>query len=141
MSRAPVHVHSGVPTCMHAHHHSHANSLTLSTPPPPPASPACCQIKAWRAGHKRECVAKGAAEAMDSSRSAVQQAARPTSTLTADQRRLLTTLEGLEEEENWQGVVNPGGSCVTASYTTYASNTRISRTFTIGPSAPPFASD
>ena len=36
----------------------------------------------------------------------MQQAARPTSTLTADQRRLLTTLKGLEEEENWQGVVN-----------------------------------
>ena len=36
----------------------------------------------------------------------MQQAARPTSTLTADQLRLLTTLTGLEEEENWQGVVN-----------------------------------
>ena len=34
VSRAPVHVHSGVPTCMHTHHHSHANSLTLSTPTP-----------------------------------------------------------------------------------------------------------
>ena len=34
VSRAPVHVHSGVPTCMHTHHHSHANSLTLSTPIP-----------------------------------------------------------------------------------------------------------
>ena len=36
----------------------------------------------------------------------MQQAARPTSTPTADQLRLLTTLKGLEEEENWQGVVN-----------------------------------
>ena len=36
----------------------------------------------------------------------MQQAARPTSTLTADQCRLLTTLKGLEEEDNWQGVVN-----------------------------------
>ena len=36
----------------------------------------------------------------------MQQAARPTSTLTADQRRLLTTLKGLAREENWQGVVN-----------------------------------
>ena len=34
----------------------------------------------------------------------MQQAARPTSTLTADQLRLLTTLTGLEEEE--KGVVN-----------------------------------
>ena len=34
VSRAPVHVHSGVPTCMHTHHHSHANSLTLSPPAP-----------------------------------------------------------------------------------------------------------
>ena len=36
----------------------------------------------------------------------MQQAARPTSTLTADQLRLLTTLQGLAREENWQGVVN-----------------------------------
>ena len=34
VSRAPVHVHSGVPTCMHTQHLSHANSLTLSTPTP-----------------------------------------------------------------------------------------------------------
>ena len=36
VSRAPVHVHSGVPTCMHTHHHSHANSLTLF-----PVTPVC----------------------------------------------------------------------------------------------------
>ena len=29
VSRAPVHVQSGVPTCMHTHHLSPANSLTM----------------------------------------------------------------------------------------------------------------
>jgi len=97
--------------CTQAYPHActHTTTLTLTPspcpPPLPPASPACCQIKAWKAGHKRECIAKGAAEATDSSRSAEQQAARPTSTLTADQRRLLTTMQGLAREENWQGVV------------------------------------
>jgi len=34
VSRAPVRVQSGVPTCMHTHHLSPANSLTVSPPAP-----------------------------------------------------------------------------------------------------------
>src|SRR6056300_1267850 len=100
--------------CPHACTHTTTLTLTPSPcpPPPPPASPACCQIKAWKAGHKRECAAKGAAEATESSRSAVQPAAHPTSTLTADQCRLLTTLEGLHKEESWQGVVSLEGEAL-----------------------------
>ena len=49
----------------------------------------------------------------------MQQAAHPASMLTADQRRLLTTLKGLlttlnglQAEENWQGVVSLEGEAL-----------------------------
>jgi len=95
---------------MHTRHLSHADSLTES--PPAPACFNRMQIKAWKAGHKRECAAKGAAEVTDSSTSAVQQAAHPASMLTADHCRLLTTLQELHKEENWQGVVSLEGEAL-----------------------------
>ena len=42
----------------------------------------------------------------------MQQAAHPASMLTADQRRLLTTLQGLVKEKNWQGVVSLEGEAL-----------------------------
>ena len=48
VSRAPVHVHSGVHTCMHTQHLSHANSLTLS-----PLTPACFTPHAVRSRRGR----------------------------------------------------------------------------------------
>ena len=50
-----------------------------------------CQIRAWKAGHKRECVlAEG--RMREPERRDMQQAVSPSRTLTADQRRLLTRL-------------------------------------------------
>jgi tetratricopeptide (TPR) repeat protein len=52
----------------------------------------CCQIKAWKAGHKRECVAAARAD--------TRTAANPT----ADQMRVLKTLEQLGVAADWRGV-------------------------------------
>ena len=52
----------------------------------------CCQIKAWKAGHKRECVAAARAD--------TRTAANPT----ADQMRVLKTLEQLAVAADWRGV-------------------------------------
>ena len=52
----------------------------------------CCQIKAWKAGHKGECVAAARAD--------TRTAAKPT----ADQMRVLKMLEQLAGAADWRGV-------------------------------------
>jgi tetratricopeptide (TPR) repeat protein len=51
----------------------------------------CCQIKAWKAGHKRECAAAARAD--------IRTAAKPT----ADQVRVLKILEQLDDAADWRG--------------------------------------
>ena len=53
----------------------------------------CCQIKAWKAGHKGECVAAAC-------RADTRTAAKPT----ADQMRVLKMLEQLAGAADWRGV-------------------------------------
>ena len=63
---------------------------------PSPTRPlflCCCQIKAWRAGHKGECV-------MAAARADMRTAAKPT----ADQMRVLKILEQLAGAADWRGV-------------------------------------
>ena len=52
----------------------------------------CCQIKAWKAGHKGECVAAARAD--------TRTAAKPT----AEQMRVLKMLEQLAGAADWRGV-------------------------------------
>ena len=52
----------------------------------------CCQIKAWKAGHKGECKAAARAD--------TRTAAKPT----ADQMRVLKMLEQLAGAADWRGV-------------------------------------
>ena len=52
----------------------------------------CCQIKAWKAGHKGDCVAAARAD--------TRTAAMPT----ADQMRVLKMLEQLDGAADWRGV-------------------------------------
>ena len=52
----------------------------------------CCQTKAWKAGHKGECVA--------ASRADTHTAAKPT----ADQMRVLKMLKQLAGAADWRGV-------------------------------------
>ena len=52
----------------------------------------CCQTKAWKAGHKGECVAAARAD--------TRTAAKPT----ADQMRVLKILEQLAGAADWRGV-------------------------------------
>ena len=53
----------------------------------------CCQIKAWKAGHQRECAA------------AVRAGTRTAATPTADQMRVLVILKQLADAADWRGVV------------------------------------
>ena len=66
----------------------HRRSLS----PTRPLSLCCCQIKAWKAGHKGECKAAARAD--------TRTAAKPT----ADQMRVLKTLEQLDDASDWRGV-------------------------------------
>jgi hypothetical protein len=52
----------------------------------------CCQIKAWKAGHKSECTAAARAD--------TRTPAKPT----ADQMRVLKILEQLDSVPDWRGV-------------------------------------
>ena len=52
----------------------------------------CCQIKAWKAGHKGECAAAARADT------------RTEAKLTADQMRLLEILAQLDGAADWRGV-------------------------------------
>ena len=89
-------------TCAHAHARTHTHTRT-QTDTRANASPSlslqtrtlslcCCQIKAWKAGHKGECVAAARAD--------TRNAAKPT----ADQMRVLKMLEELAGAADWRGV-------------------------------------
>jgi hypothetical protein len=52
----------------------------------------CCQIKAWKAGHKSECTAAARADT------------RTAAKLTADQMRVLKILVQLDVAADWRGV-------------------------------------
>ena len=67
------------------HRRSPSQTRTLSL--------CCCQIKAWKAGHKGDCVAAARAD--------TRTAAKPT----ADQMRVLKMLEQLAGTADWRGVV------------------------------------
>ena len=60
--------------------------------PPRPLSLCCCQTKAWKAGHKGECVAVVRAD--------TRTAAKPT----AEQMRVLKMLNQLAGAADWRGV-------------------------------------
>ena len=91
-------------TCAHAHARAHMHTHTQGqTDTRANASPSlslqtrtlslcCCQIKAWKAGHKGECVAAARAD--------TRNAAKPT----ADQMRVLKMLEELAGAADWRGV-------------------------------------
>ena len=66
----------------------HRRSLS----PTRPLSLCCCQIKAWKAGHKGKCKAAARAD--------TRTAAKPT----ADQMRVLKMLEQLAGAADWRGV-------------------------------------
>jgi len=77
----------------HTHRQTHAKMPQCCSPSPTRTlSLCCCQIKAWKAGHKRECVAVAGAD--------IRTAAKPT----ADQMRVLKILEQLEDAADWRGV-------------------------------------
>ena len=86
-------------TCAHAHARStqthtesHANaSPSLCLPDPHPFL-CCCQTKAWKAGHKGECVAAARAD--------TRTAAKPT----AEQMRVGKMLLQLAGAADWRGV-------------------------------------
>ena len=91
-------------TCARARTNAHGDKQTdrqtLAQMPhrrsPSPTRPlflCCCQIKAWRAGHKGECV-------MAAARADMRTAAKPT----ADQMRVLKILEQLAGAADWRGV-------------------------------------
>ena len=69
---------------------SHANA-SPSLSPTRTLSLCCCQIKAWKAGHKGNCVAAARADTT---------ASKPT----ADQMRVLKMLEQLAGAADWRGV-------------------------------------
>jgi len=86
-------------TCARAHTHidTHRHKHTQmphrrSLSPTRPLSLCCCQIKAWKAGHKGEC--KPAARADT----------RTAAKLTADQIRMLEILKQLDGAADWRGV-------------------------------------
>jgi hypothetical protein len=66
------------------HHRSPSPTRTLCL--------CCCQIKAWKSGHKGECMAAARAD--------TRTAAKPT----ADQMRVLKILEQLDGAADWRGV-------------------------------------
>jgi tetratricopeptide (TPR) repeat protein len=70
---------------------THANASPRSLPNRT-MSPVCCQIKAWKAGHKRECAAAAP--------SGTRTAAKPT----ADQMRVLVILKQLADAADWRCV-------------------------------------
>ena len=68
------------------------------------------QITAWKAGHKHKCGAPGQGAAAAQLRRAAQggaraEAARAPAGLTAQQRRLVTRLNELQDADDWLGVV------------------------------------
>jgi tetratricopeptide (TPR) repeat protein len=83
--------------CAHAHaratqRQTHAQRPHRRSPTPTRTlSLCCCQIKAWKAGHKGECAAGTSGRAT---------AAKPT----ADQMRVLEILEQLAGAADWRGV-------------------------------------
>jgi len=86
-------------TRAHTDTHTHRQTQTLAQMPhrrssSPTRTPSlcCCQIKAWKAGHKGECVAA----ARDDTRTAAKQ--------TADQMRVLKMLGQLAGAADWRGV-------------------------------------
>ena len=72
----------------------HRRSLS----PTRPLSLCCCQIKAWKAGHKGDCVAAARAD--------TRTAGKPT----ADQMRVLEILEQLAGAADWRGVAAQEGA-------------------------------
>ena len=93
-------------TCAHAHAcatqthtetESHANA-SPSLSPTRTLSLCCCQIKAWKAGHKGNCVAAARAD--------TRTAPKPT----ADQMRVVKMLEQLAGAANWRGVAAQEGA-------------------------------
>ena len=76
----------------HTHKHTHSRKCLTVVSPTGTLSLCCCQIKAWKAGHKGQCT--GAA------RADTRTAAKPT----ADQMRVLEILEQLDGAADWRGV-------------------------------------
>ena len=72
----------------HRHTHTRENASPSLCLPTRTLSLCCCQIKAWKAGHKGECVA----------------AARADTRTTAEQMRVLKMLEQLDGAADWRGV-------------------------------------
>jgi hypothetical protein len=84
-------------TCAHCAAHRHTQNHTQmphrrSASPTRTLSLCCCQTKAWKAGHKGECVADARAD--------TRTAAKPT----AEQMRMLKMLEQLAGAADWRGV-------------------------------------
>ena len=95
---------------MRAHSHIHTHRQTLAQMPhrcsPSPTrtlSLCCCQIKAWKAGHKGDCVAAARAD--------TRTAAKPT----ADQMRVVKMLEQLAGAADWRGVAAQGRAARTVA--------------------------
>jgi tetratricopeptide (TPR) repeat protein len=79
----------------HTHTRSHTRKCRTGVTLPPlnrSLSLCCCQIKAWRAGHKGECAAVASA------------GTRTTFKMTADQKRLTKILEQLAGAHDWRGL-------------------------------------
>jgi len=72
--------------------HSYNALKPSALPPQPGPFLCCCQIKAWKAGHKGECAAAARAD--------TRTAAKPT----ADQMRVLKILAQLAVAADWRGV-------------------------------------
>jgi len=95
----------------HIHTHSHANASPALPPRPCTLPLCCCQIKAWKAGHKGECgVASRALNRKEIDRAyrrGLRQDAdtRTAATPTAYQWRVLRRLEQLAAADDWRGVV------------------------------------
>ena len=88
-----MHMRTRAHTLRHTHRQTlaqmpHRRSASRTRTP----SLCCCQIKAWKAGHKGECVAA----ARDDTRTAAKQ--------TADQMRVLKILVQLDVAADWRGV-------------------------------------
>jgi tetratricopeptide (TPR) repeat protein len=78
----------------HTQTDTHANAHRRSPSPARTLSLCCCQIKAWKAGHKGECAA--------SAQAVTRTTAKPGPT--ADQMRVLEILEQLAGAADWRGV-------------------------------------
>ena len=77
----------------------HRRSLS----PTRPLSLCCCQIKAWKAGHKGDCKAAASADN------------RTAAKLTADQMRVLEILKHLAGAADWRGVAAQEGAARTVA--------------------------